>query len=408
MSLSLYIHVPFCRRKCSYCDFYSLACRETDIPAYTQALFRELAVQAEAYGHPQVHTVFFGGGTPTLLSGTEIGRIMSVIREQYELLPECEITMEGNPGTLTKENLAGYAAAGVNRLSIGVQSFSDSLLRSIGRIHTRQQAVAAVRLARQAGFCSLNLDLMYGLPGQTPALWQETVEEAVRLAPEHLSCYSLIVEPGTPLAVRLERGEGESLPDEDATAEMESFLRKCLSDAGYGRYEVSNWAKPGFECRHNIVYWECGPYLGFGPGAHSDCGGQRFCSPDNLMTWMDGVMNACPGSEPAEPSGRSGTAYTGTHYIMEGTGSLAERRYERMMMGLRMTRGADAVRFERDFGTAPEAVWPKTMEEMRRLHMLVREAERIRLTESGMDVMNYWLVRMLEEEEAQAEENKKQ
>ena len=387
MDLSLYIHVPFCKRKCAYCDFYSLAGMEEQIQAYKDALCLELAAQSDAYGHPHVRTIFFGGGTPTLLSGTDLGEIMTLIRNQYDVLPECEITMEGNPGTLTAQNLAGYLAAGVNRLSIGVQSFSDDLLQAIGRIHTAAQAVEAVELARQAGFCNLNLDLMYGLPGQTPESLRESVKTAIRLNPEHLSCYSLIVEPGTPLAARLDAGEGAGLPDEDSAAEMEEDLKRRLRDAGYGRYEVSNYAKPGFECRHNIVYWECEPYLGFGPSAHSDCGGQRFYNPDDLTTYLDSAMR-------------------GQAYMMEGTGSLAERRYERMMMGLRMTRGVDTARFRQDFGTEPEAAWPGTMDEMRRFNMLVRESDRIRLTESGMDVMNHWLVRMLDEEETGDPEQK--
>ena len=383
MEISLYIHVPFCRHKCDYCDFYSLAGIEDRLQIYTEAVCRELRFRSVQYHHPRVRTVFFGGGTPTLLSGQMAEKIMSEIRSGYTLCDECEMTMEGNPGTLTAENLDAYRKAGINRLSLGVQSFSDTMLSAIGRIHTSTEAEEAVHMARRAGFCNINLDLMYGLPGQDTGMLRETIRAALSLKPEHLSCYSLIVEEGTLLSERLNAGGGAALPDEDTVCEMEDVIHRCLKEDGYERYEVSNYAKTGFRCAHNIVYWECLPYLGIGPGAHSDCGGTRFSHPADLSSWTDHVMQ-----------GRMDALDE-----QEGTGSLQERRYERMMMGLRMTRGVDLRRFRQDFGLMPEKVWPRTIREMEEQNMIFTESGRLALTERGMDVMNYWLVRMIEEEE---------
>lgn len=378
--ISIYIHIPLCVSKCAYCDFTSYAGRAAQAEAYTRAVLREIRAQAAFFGRRQVHTVFLGGGTPTLLGGAQVRAILGALREGFALLPDAEITMEGNPGTLTRENLDAYLAAGVNRLSLGVQSLDDGLLSAIGRIHTAREAVDAVRMAREAGFANLNLDLMSGLPGQSAAQWRETLQGAIALSPEHLSCYSLILEEGTPLFRDVQAGRCAPLPDEDALEEMDGLTLELTRAAGYARYEVSNYAKPGFACRHNIVYWECLPYLGIGCAAHSDMDGSRFYNPEG---WED-YMQLTRGEGAPRPG--------------EGENTPAERRFERMMMGLRMTRGVDILRFAQEFGAPPEAFWPRSLERLGEL--FERENGRLRLTQRGMRVMNGVLVELLDEQES--------
>ena len=379
--ISVYIHIPFCVRKCAYCDFPSFAGEGARMEGYVQAVCREMRAQAAFFGRRKVATVFLGGGTPTLLKGEQAGALLGCLRESFDLLPGAEITLEGNPGTLTREKLAAYRAAGVNRLSLGVQSFDDTLLQSIGRIHTAEEAEQAARMAREAGFENLNLDLMLGLPGQTPRMWEETLARAIDLKPAHLSCYSLILEEGTPLRAQAIAGQCAPLPDEDALDAMDGITDRLTSAAGFARYEVSNYAREGFECRHNLVYWECKPYLGLGLAAHSDMDGRRFA---NAPNWADYAKQA-DGLLAREP---------------EGDGSIAERRFERMMMGLRMVRGVDVSRFERDFGAAPEAVWPRSIARLEADGLMERCGERLRLTRRGMQVMNAALVLLLEEQDA--------
>lgn len=376
-SISLYIHIPFCVKKCAYCDFTSYPGQLAQRDRYLEAVCREMRTQAAFFGRRPVKTMFLGGGTPTLLSGEQVRALMEAVRACFDLEPDAEITMEGNPGTLTEENLRAYRAAGVNRLSLGVQSFDDALLAGIGRIHTAAQAQEAVRMARDAGFGNLNLDLMLGLPGQSVQQWTQTLEQAIALSPEHLSCYALIVEEGTPLCGQVERGECAPLPDEDALCRMDEVTERLTREAGFARYEVSNYARPGFACRHNIVYWSCGPYLGLGCAAHSDLAGRRFYNPANWEAYLQMTQSGS------------------TQRETEGENTPQDRMFERMMMGLRMTRGVDCARFARDFGCTPQEVWPKVIERCQRDGLMEREGEFLRLTPRGMQVMNSVLVEML-------------
>ena len=380
-AISIYIHIPLCVKKCAYCDFASFAGRMAQRERYVQAVCRELRAQAAFFGRRRVDTVFLGGGTPTLLTGGQVRALLDTVREGFDLAPDAEISMEGNPGTLTMAHLRAYRAAGVNRLSLGVQSLDDGLLAAVGRIHTAAEAVQAVRMAREAGFDNLNLDLMLGLPGQTPAQWRNTLARAIALAPEHLSCYSLILEEGTPLADSVQAGTCAPLPDEDALEEMDDITEALTRAGGYARYEVSNYARPGRECQHNLVYWECLPYLGVGLGAHSDMDGSRFYHPADWEAYL----------RLAEAGSSAGSR--------EGTGAPGERQFERMMMGLRMTRGVDCARFARDFGAQPEEVWPETIRSMTRGSLMTRQGDRLRLTPRGMQVMNGVLVQLMEEQE---------
>ncbi len=378
-TISLYIHIPLCVKKCAYCDFASFAGRMAQRERYVQAVCREIRAQAAFFGPRRVGTVFLGGGTPTLLTGAQVQEIMDTVRACFVLEEDAEITMEGNPGTLTGENLRAYRRAGVNRLSLGVQSLDDDLLAAIGRIHTSAEAAQAVRMAREAGFENLNLDLMLGLPGQTAIQWKETLESAIALAPDHLSCYSLILEEGTPLEARVRAGTCAPLPGEDEMEEMDALTARLTQEAEYAQYEVSNYARPSRACRHNIVYWECLPYLGVGLGAHSDLDGRRFYNPAD---W-EAYLHMAESDDAAR--------------LAEGTNTREDRMFERMMMGLRQVRGVDAARFARDFGMEIERVWPKTLAEMTHSGLMAAHEERIFLTPRGMQVMNGVLVRLMEE-----------
>jgi oxygen-independent coproporphyrinogen-3 oxidase len=264
---SLYIHIPFCEKKCLYCDFYSVENRST-MEEFLDALEREIALQAHLGQGHTFHTVFFGGGTPSLLSAPQLARILGALRSSYVIAPDAEITLETNPGTVDTGVLEGFRAQGVNRLSIGVQSFDAAELRFLTRIHDAAGAVACFRSARQAGFGNVSLDLIYALPGQEPASWRRTLEAALTLGPDHLSAYGLIVEEGTPLAHMVEAGMVTPAPAE-SEAGMFEFTMETLERHGYEHYEVSNYARPGRRCAHNMTYWSHGGYIGFGPSAHS-------------------------------------------------------------------------------------------------------------------------------------------
>ncbi|MDO9631886.1 MAG: radical SAM family heme chaperone HemW, partial [Humidesulfovibrio sp.] len=262
---SLYIHVPFCRSKCGYCAFFSEPLREGALDAYLLLLLDEMALWAERLGRLTVPTVFFGGGTPSLLQPEHLARIMEAVRQHFDLAPDAEISMEANPESASPDFLRAARALGVNRLSLGVQSFRDEELALLGRPHTARQAAETLARARAAGFTNLGLDLIWGLPGQREGQWLESLRRAVELAPEHLSCYGLTLEPGTPLADAPE--EQRQLPPERELAHMYVHTGELLEDAGYMQYEISNYAHLGLACRHNQACWEGRDYLGLGPAA---------------------------------------------------------------------------------------------------------------------------------------------
>jgi putative oxygen-independent coproporphyrinogen III oxidase len=285
-SSGLYIHIPFCKTKCPYCDFYSVT-DETLIDAYLAALDTEARLYREQF--PVFDSLFLGGGTPSLLDAAQLGALVASLRRHFVFAPGSEITIEVNPDDITAEKLRLFRDLGINRLSLGVQSFDEAELRFLGRRHTARQTLAAIDLIRAAGFTNLGLDLMYGLPGQTIAIWLKTLEQALSFAPEHLSCYQLTIEAGgtpalrTPLAWRMARGE-LSLPDEETQREFFLLTANFLTAQGYLHYEVANFAREGaqpgslchYVCRHNVKYWNRTPYLGLGPGAHSFQAGRRW------------------------------------------------------------------------------------------------------------------------------------
>ena len=286
--LGIYIHIPFCRSKCDYCDFYSLAGKEARMDAYQKALLAHLAETAPLAKGIPVDTVYFGGGTPSFYGEKRLRELLAAIQKQFKVDQDAEITLEANPDSVDLPSLRRLRKAGFNRLSLGMQSACPGELEAIHRPHTAQQVGEAVTAARKAKFQNISLDLIYGLPGQTMDSWKTTVEHALSLLPQHLSCYGLKVEEGTPLAARVEAGE--VLPDDDAQADLYLWTVGRLERAGFPQYEISNFAKPGRESRHNLRYWLTRPYIGFGPGAHSDFGGRHYSFLRDLDAYIDGVL----------------------------------------------------------------------------------------------------------------------
>ena len=323
--LGLYIHIPFCKAKCAYCDFYSLAHSEEKMDAYTAALLRHLEEVAPRAAGMQVDTVYFGGGTPSYLGTARLIRILQTVQRRYDVARDAEITLEANPDSAGDwRTLRTLRRAGFNRLSLGVQSTDDALLQRIGRIHTYEQVQQAVTAARRAKLTNLSLDLIYGLPGQTMEDWQRTLADAVALGPEHLSCYGLKLEEGTPL---YERRKELTFPDEDQQADMYLYTVEFLKQCGYEQYEISNFARPGFASRHNLKYWLLQEYAGFGPGAYSDFGNVRYGYARDLERYLKGEL-VLQESETVDPD---------------------EREREYLMLRLRTVQGVDPREFEYRF-----------------------------------------------------------
>ncbi len=320
--LGLYLHIPFCRSKCAYCDFYSLAHSEEKMDAYVTALCNHLREVAPTATNHTVDTVYFGGGTPSYLGNKRILQVLQTIKKNYHLARDAEITLEANPDSIgTWQELRTLRRAGVNRISLGVQSSDDAVLRSIGRIHTWQQVVDAAAAVRRAKIPDLSLDLIYGLPDQTMEQWEKTLSDAISLHPQHLSCYGLKLEEGTPL---WQRRDHLTLPDDDQQADMYLFAVEFLRQTGYEQYEISNFAQPGKHSRHNLKYWQLGEYAGFGPGAHSDFGGVRYAYTRDLNAYIAGDLRL---SESENIVSR-------------------EREREYIMLSLRTTQGIDRRTFE--------------------------------------------------------------
>ena len=293
--LGLYLHVPFCAAKCAYCDFYSLPRGQERMDAYTAAVCRHLAEAAPQADRHRVDTVYFGGGTPSSLGPKRLLVLLGAVKKRYRLAGDAEITLEANPDSAGDwRALRALRRAGFNRISLGVQSSDDAILRQIGRVHTWEQACQASRAVRRAGFDNFSLDLIYGLPGQTMAVWRQTLSDALSLSPEHISAYGLKLEPGTPL---YQRRESLPLPDDDLQADMYLYAVDFLAENGYEQYEISNFAKPGRASRHNLKYWRMEEYAGFGPGAHSDWGGVRYAYERDLDGYLAGELRLSESSQ---------------------------------------------------------------------------------------------------------------
>ena len=371
--LALYIHIPFCRSKCIYCDFASWSNREECRDEYLNALKQELSGWKERLEGYEVRTLFIGGGTPSVLPGSTIAGLLEHVRSILPIRPDAEITMEANPGTTSPQQLRICREAGVNRISFGAQSMDDMLLKQLGRIHTSREIGEAVHMARAAGFANISLDLMYGLPGQTMEQWLDTLDKAVALDPEHISAYSLIVEEGTPLYEKVRSG-GVAVPGDEEAVAMQRAAIERLERGGYHRYEISNYAREGRECRHNIVYWERGEYLGVGCAAHSLMNGERFQNPRELERYLSGVR-------------------------MEDRIRLErmDEMEEALMLATRMTRGMSLSAYREQFGVDFEAVHAKELEMLGKHGLIEIRDGFLRLTRSGMEVQNAVVVELLDE-----------
>jgi len=388
--LGLYLHLPFCDHKCAYCDFNSYAGLDHLIPAYTAALCRDLGLWREAAAGYAVTTVFFGGGTPSLTPLPQLARILDTVAAQFTVATDAEISLEANPGTVDEPYLRGLRALGVNRLSLGVQSFADSQLRLLDRMHDGAQAVAAYRAARAAGFGNINLDLIFGLQGQDLDGWRANLRRATELAPEHLSLYALTIEDGTKLAWQVQQRLAPA-PDPDLQADMYETTTALMAAADYAQYEISNWALPGRACRHNLIYWRNAPYLGLGAGAHSCLAGRRFAAVRAPAAYMARVALATGGPlSPAEPLTVRFPQIASDDRLDPLTDAS-----DSAILGLRLNEGLDLAAFAARHGAALDALAGPALAELTAWGLLERDADRLRLTARGRLLSNEVFLRLL-------------
>lgn len=375
--MELYIHIPFCVKKCDYCDFLSFAADEQTQKSYVAALQKELAFYGAKYRGRRITTIFIGGGTPSWLKEDYMQAIMETVYHYFSVEQDAEITIECNPGTITEHKFEVYRKTGINRLSIGLQSAHNEELKILGRIHTFEQFLKTYDMARKHGFSNINIDLMSSLPGQTPEIFCDSLYQVLKLKPEHISAYSLIIEKGTPFyelyrfdAVRQEAGmQTESLPTEEEEYQTTKMTQHILKEAGYHWYEVSNFAKPGYECRHNIGYWKRVDYLGVGLGASSLIDNVRYSNTRDLYTYLS--VPAVSLHETAEQITRN------------------EQMEEFMFLGLRMRDGFYRDEFTQAFGIPIEAVYGDALNHLQQEELLLKREGRIYLTDKGMDLNNY-------------------
>jgi oxygen-independent coproporphyrinogen-3 oxidase len=388
LDYSLYIHVPFCVHRCAYCDFNTYAGQEALIPAYVEALCREIEiVSRSAPERLTAHTIFFGGGTPSLLSTAQFESILKTVQDCFNLTPDAEISLEANPGTVTQDSLRDLRALGFNRISLGVQSAHPDELRQLERIHDYFDVIEAVTCSRRAGFDNLNLDLIFGLPEHSLDRWQATVRLILGLRPDHLSLYALTVEPGTPFGRWAQRGL-LSVSDPDAAADMYEWAGEELEAVGFGQYEISNWARPGRQCRHNLQYWRGQPYLGFGAGAHGCAGGLRISNVLRIKTYIERLQSDAlfPNTLfPVSPA-----------TVSQNRISKNVEMQETMLTGLRLTReGVSAEDFAARFGIQMRDVFGREIDELIGLGLLEWVGPVLRLTKRGRLLGNQVFMRFV-------------
>lgn len=414
--IGIYAHIPFCETKCPYCDFNTYSGIEKLIPTYVDALCEELSRWGGLLPDRSAGTVFFGGGTPSYLSSQDIGRIMDSLRAGFPLEQDAEVTLEANPGDITPEKASGWLEAGFNRVSMGVQSFDDALLQTLGRRHDSEGAKRSFEILREAGFDNRTLDLMFGLPGQSLEQWVSSLEQALALEPDHVSLYGLQLEVGTPLEADVRLGKTEH-PDDDLAADMYLAAEEMFGAAGFRHYEISNWALPGRESRHNLVYWQNGPYLGVGPGAHSSLFKHRFANTKSPRWYMRslgfepdvaGQFPILSGSPPRREELPDSTPAVLREMADNGPVDFIERTTpqlelaETMMMGLRLDTGVSAKSFEARFGRSLRDVFATEIDILRSEGLLVEDAEGIRISDSGRLLGNQVFGRFVEAAEALA------
>lgn len=360
--VEIYVHIPFCERKCDYCDFVSFACAKETQARYFARLKEEIIQKRETVGALPVVSCFFGGGTPSVPEASYITDILHTLKEQFSFEEDAEITIEVNPHSGSKEKLIEYKKAGFNRLSIGLQSADNDELRVLSRLHTFEEFLETYKAAREAGFDNINIDLMSAIPTQTMESYKSTLEKVIELRPEHISAYSLILEEGTPFYARY--SDGHDLPCEDTERDMYYLTKKVLKEAGYERYEISNYALKGFECRHNIGYWRRVPYLGFGIAAAGLISEKRYQMHSDLQKYIDGDFS-CETEEL----------------------SFDDIMSEFMFLGLRLVDGIDKEEFKRTFGTDIYSVYSNEIEKLKK-EGLLEDSGNVLLTDRGLDVAN--------------------
>lgn len=365
--LGLYVHIPFCVKKCNYCDFLSAPATKQVQKSYLDTLKKEIMRKRDEWQEYEVDTIFIGGGTPTSVPYEELTQVIECIKTQYHLTKDCEISMECNPGSVSFEALKAYKGVGVNRLSIGLQTTENELLQSLGRIHTYEQFLDTFSMARKVGFDNVNIDIMSALPKQTQKGYEETLKKIVALEPEHISAYSLIVEEGTPFFDMYQQ-DLLCLPSEEEERNMYYKTKEILEKAGYFRYEISNYAKNGYECRHNKRYWSRKEYLGLGLGASSFVKGTRYKNDDHLSSYMkeEGFLK---------------------QYEVEKL-SEKDSMEEFMFLGLRMIEGVSKAEFHQRFRKDIEEVYGEVIHQLKSQALIEEKKERICLTEYGIDVSN--------------------
>ncbi len=386
--LELYIHIPFCLQKCLYCDFLSFPAKRSMQAEYMDQLRCEIASQGPWYAKYQVSTIFIGGGTPSVLDGEQITLLMQAIKRSFVLAEDAEITIEANPGTQLAQKLPIYRQAGINRLSLGLQSAVKEELRFLGRIHSYDDFLMGFQQARLAGFTNINVDLMSGIPGQTRESFKQTLRRVIMLKPEHISAYSLIIEEGTPFGThygQAEAGEDDlrgwpALVDEEEDRQIYHMTKVMLEEAGYQRYEISNYARPGCACAHNIGYWTGQDYLGFGIGAASYVGGCRFSNETDIHRYL--LLDFS--------SGGLEHLHGGLHRQ-----SRKEQMEEFMFLGLRMACGVSNVQFVHEFGVHMESIYGDVIEKLAAEGLLLQEGAAVRLSDWGMDISNYVMSQFL-------------
>ncbi|MFV0465173.1 MAG: radical SAM family heme chaperone HemW [Lachnospiraceae bacterium] len=382
--LELYIHIPFCKQKCDYCDFLSAVADKESQSAYIEALIREIAFYGRTCAEQYLITsIFIGGGTPSLIETKWMRTLLKALSSSFALAEDLEFTIECNPVTLTRDKLTTYKEFGIDRLSIGLQSVNNKELKLLGRIHTYEEFLESYELARSVGFSNINIDLISSIPGQTAESFTRTLEKTIQLSPEHISAYSLIIEPGTPFFDRyaldvklLEQGkEPKFLPDEDTEYSIGKLTNEILINNGYERYEISNYAKKGYSCRHNIGYWKRNEYLGLGLGASSLMNEQRSSNTRSMLNYLR-----------SSPS-----------VLRETTFALGrkEQMEEFLFLGLRMTNGISRSAFYEKFGIVIEQIYGEQIQKMIREEMLLVTRARVMLTEKGLDLSNYVLTGFL-------------
>lgn len=402
--LELYIHIPFCVKKCNYCDFLSFPADENMQETYVKALKKEIAFYGVQYQDRIITTIYIGGGTPSWLTEKHMAAILSEVFHSFSVASDAEISIECNPGTITDYKFSVYKKSGINRLSIGLQSPDNEELKILGRIHNFEQFLKTYEMARSHGFSNINIDIMYALPGQTAEKMYENLQKVLRLKAEHISAYSLIIEKGTPFydlykfdAVKQQAGMvTDALPDEDEVYRITKVAEQVLKEAGYVHYEVSNFALPGFACRHNIGYWKRADYLGVGLGAASLIDNIRYSNTREIYTYFKEIETLRAGFWQQEDGGGKAVKLPATnlHASVEQVERKAQME-ETMFLGLRMTEGIYRTEFEQNFGIPVEAVYGGVLQHLQEEGLLLKREGRIYLTEKGQDLSNYVLAQFL-------------